>query len=34
MVDGLLGDMPDEAINAFVGSPNFALYSRIGATYS
>ena len=34
MVDALLGDMPESAISAFVASPNFALYSRIGATYS
>ena len=34
MVDVLLGDMPDDAINAFVGGPNFALYSRIGGIYS
>ena len=33
MVDDLLGNMPDDSINAFVSSPEFEIYSRIGEEY-
>lgn len=33
MVDDLLGNMPDDSINAFVSSPEFEIYSRIGEVY-
>lgn len=33
IVDGLLGNMEEEHINAFVSSDNFQIYSAIGAQY-
>ena len=33
IVDGQLGNMSEESINAFVGSPNFEIYSTVATLY-